>query len=391
MYFRHVNLSFLPDTYESVLLSFSIKTKFEEVDASNLAESSRASHVQQRRSLGILSPGFAKGMQKKRIQPLVSQPTQEKNLNTKIETSTTGPSRRIRRPTMIRRPKLIGKSVEGAAMQAMVASRKRASTNQFKNKTNPSTGTMRAQLKRDSTAGRANRVGKTESNLTKAQTRVPRLVQVEETDKTLILVLNDFLSLSSNARGLFGRSNFIQNKARQILADIWWPQNPSQNIPRSVADFLSFLAPNAWVDVCELPPLPGDIADIFIPTLARWIVATKPGVELLSVSSKTNTRIDSILLCTKIRNIRGTKCCAMIRISIIDPENTQQRHSLVSSEGWVLNLQRRPKSSKTKRRQAKLRSSYFAEKDSAGMDKVLIDVHVSCRSHLVENIFTYYL
>eukprot|EP00978_Attheya_sp_CCMP212_P026922 scaffold89529_cov56-Attheya_sp.AAC.1 len=38
------------------------------------------------------------------------------------------PPRKIRRPTFIRRPKLIGKSVEGAAMQAMAASRARATT-----------------------------------------------------------------------------------------------------------------------------------------------------------------------------------------------------------------------------------------------------------------------
>ena len=39
------------------------------------------------------------------------------------------PTRRIQRPTSIRRPKLIGKSVEGAAAQAMAASRARASAN----------------------------------------------------------------------------------------------------------------------------------------------------------------------------------------------------------------------------------------------------------------------
>lgn len=42
-----------------------------------------------------------------------------------------GPARRIRRPTSIRRPKLIGKSFEGAAVHAVAASRARAS-NRFR-------------------------------------------------------------------------------------------------------------------------------------------------------------------------------------------------------------------------------------------------------------------
>eukprot|EP00537_Pseudo-nitzschia_pungens_P011808 CAMPEP_0172397336 /NCGR_PEP_ID=MMETSP1061-20121228/29932_1 /TAXON_ID=37318 /ORGANISM="Pseudo-nitzschia pungens, Strain cf. pungens" /LENGTH=122 /DNA_ID=CAMNT_0013129459 /DNA_START=231 /DNA_END=595 /DNA_ORIENTATION=- len=119
-----------------------------EVDASNLAETSRDSHLLQRRSLKLLSPGFVETAHRKRtLQPTQTSenpPSKVKENNTKIEIPqngpagpTNGPTRRIRRPTMIRRPKLIGKSVEGAAMQAMAASRKRASTNQFKNVTNP--------------------------------------------------------------------------------------------------------------------------------------------------------------------------------------------------------------------------------------------------------------
>lgn len=287
---------------------------------------------------------------------------------------------------MIRRPKLIGKSLEGAAMQAVAASRKRASTNQFKNKANSSTGTTRAQVNRDPAKARANAVGNMDANLMRSQTRAHRLVEEEKRDETLIRVVNDFFSLCSTAHEQLGRLSFIQSKARLKLADIWWPLSASQSIPKSVVDFLMLLAPNAWNNVCALPPIPGGVSDIFIPTLARWIVAIKPGLELLSVSSslnQTSKRIDSILLCTEIRNIRGTKCCAITRISILDSKSTRQRHPIVRSEGWILNLRRRPKASKRNRRQSNTRSSYFTEKDSAGMDKVLTDVHVSTRIHSV--------
>jgi hypothetical protein len=371
----------------------SIKIKFHEVDASYLADTSRASHLLQRRSLGHLSPGFVEATKKKishqSSNNVEIQPIQDNNKNTKIETSTNVRTRRIRRPTMIRRPKLIGKSVEGAAMQAVAASRKRASTNQFKNKANSSTGTTRAQGNRDPARARANAAGNMESNLMRSQTRAHRLVEEEKRDETLIRVVNDFFSLCSTAHGQLGRLSFIQSKARLKLADIWWPLSASQSVPKSVADFLMLLAPNAWNNVCALPPIPGGVSDIFIPTLARWIVAIKPGLELLSVSSSSNQtnqtskRIDSILLCTEIRNIRGTKCCAITRISVLNSKCTRQRHPIVRSEGWILNLRRRPKASKRNRRQSNTRSSYFTEKDSAGMDKVLTDVHVSTIMHFV--------
>jgi hypothetical protein len=103
-------------------------------------------------------------------------------------------------------------------------------------------------------------------------------------------------------------------------------------------------------------------------------------MKLLSVSSssnRTSKRIDSILLCTETRNVRGAKCCAILRISVLDFKGSRRRRPLVRSEGWVLNFQRRSKTSKRNRRRAKTSSSFFIEKDSAGMDKVLADVHVS--------------
>ena len=364
----------------------SVKTMLHEVNASNLADTSRDSYLLQRRSLGSLSPGLVEATKKKRTQQtpqnLENPSIKGKEKNVKIEISTNGPRRRIRRPTMIRRPKLIGKSVEGAAMQAMAASRKRASTNQFKSITNPSAGNkvpVRPQINKDPGKVRASTVGKTEPNSIRSQAR-PRRVQEEESDETLTRVLNDFSCLCSRPLGQLGRLNLRQSRARLRLADIWWPQSPSQIIPKSVANFLISIAPNAWNDVCALPPLPGGVLDIFIPTLARWIVALTPGLELLSVSSslnQVNKRIDTLLLCTEIRNIRGSKCCAITRISVVDSKSTKHRLPLVRSEGWILNLRRRPKASNKMKRRENMRSSYLTEKDSAAMDKVLTDVHVS--------------
>lgn len=357
--------------------------KFNEVDASNRTLSSRASHVLQRRSLGNLSPGFVDTVNKKRTQQPVRNPetnvTQDKEKKKETEPSPNLPTRRIRRPTMIRRPKLIGKSVEGAAMQAVAASRKRASTNQFKNKTSSTTGTAISQLNKDRTRTRPNIPRKTESTVIRSQSKVKRSVKEEKKDDNWIRLVNDFLSLTKPS-GQKRRLNSTQSKARLKLTDIWWPRSTSQIIPKSVMDFLVLVAPNAWNNVCVLPPLPGGVSDMFIPMFARWIVAIKPGLEILSVSSspnQANKRVDSVLLRTEIRNVRGTKCFAIARISIIDSTKTKQRRPMVRSEGWILNIRRRPTTSKRKRVRANVMSSYLTEKDSAGMDKVLTDIYVS--------------
>jgi len=369
------------------LLSKSIKKIIHEAETSKLANTSRASHLLQRRSLGILSPAFVEAKSKsnkkqssQNLKKIEDSSTQESEKTPKIEisttTTTTGPRRRIRRPTMMRRPKLIGKSVEGAAMQAMAASRQRASTNHFKSKTNPTKGTKlatRPPVNKESNKARVNVV---DSSLI----RSPAGSQEEETDETLSRVKNDFTRLCSAAQGQPERLSSTQSIARLQLLDIWWPQTPSQIIPVSVANFLISIAPNAWNDVCALPPLPGGVLDVFIPTFARYLVALTPSLELLPVSSSlngTNKRIDSLLLCTDIRNIRGTKCCAITRISIINSSSNRQRIPMVRSEGWILNLRRRSKAAQQVKRHVRIKSSYFTEKDSAGMDKVLTDVHVS--------------
>lgn len=367
------------------MLPKSIKKIIHEAETSKLADASRASHLLQRRSLGKLSPGFVEANSKsnkkqssqnlKKTEDSSTQGT-EKTPKIEISTTTTGPRRRIRRPTMMRRPKLIGKSVEGAAMQAMAASRQRASTNHFKSKTNPTKGTKlatRPPVNKESNKARPNVV---DSSLI----RSPAGSQEEETDETLSQVKNDFTRLCSAVQGQSERLSSTQSKARLQLLDIWWPQTPSQIIPLSVANFLLSIAPNAWNDVCALPPLPGGVLDVFIPTFARYLAALTPGLELLPVSSSlngTNKRIDSLLLCTDIRNIRGTKCCAITRISIIDSSSNRQRIPMVRSEGWILNLRRRSKAAQQVKRHGRIKSSYFTEKDSAGMDKVLTDVHVS--------------
>lgn len=288
------------------------------------------------------------------------------------------PPRRIRRPTMIRRPKLIGQSIEGAAMQAVAASRKRASTNQFKNKTSPKP--IRPPITRDATLSRPGLTSSVELGSDRDLTKSNRsLDQNDEVDEILTLVMADSVRLCSTDYGQLRRLSSLHTEGRIRLTDLWWPRSLTQSIPLSVANYLISSAPKGWTDVCSFPPLPGGVENVFIPTMARWIVALTPGFAFLSVSSATDgLEPNSLLLCSSIKNVRGSKCFAVVRIATTSNTKRSRLHvPFVSCEGWVLNLPRRSRTAQKAKPNAAMKATSVMERDSAGMDKTLTDVHVS--------------
>ena len=126
------------------LFPHSVSTRLQGLEQSVYEEVGISSHALQFRTLRLLSPPtkvkeanlIAQNMTSVEY-PKSRSSVKETNAGVPTDKGNNavppGPSRRIRRPVMIRRPKLIGKSVDGAAMQAVAASRKRASSNQFKN------------------------------------------------------------------------------------------------------------------------------------------------------------------------------------------------------------------------------------------------------------------
>jgi hypothetical protein len=279
---------------------------------------------------------------------------------------------------MIRRPKLVGKSVEGAALQAVAASRKRASTNQFKSRTNPPQG---KKAPGNQYASKENSKLRTTPNAAVEKPLTCTLQnRNEERDETLILVMKDFANLCSNKSKQLLRFSSGQQESRLVLASIWIPRLPSQFIPISIAEFLTSIAPKVWDDVCSLPPLPGGVLDIFIPTLARWIIALNPGLELLSVQSSSvrtdGHQANSIFLVSAIRNVHGSKCCAVSKISFLDSASSRQRIPTVKVQGWLLNLKRRSATAQRRKPGSKDKCSLPIEKDSAGMDMLLTQTHV---------------
>jgi hypothetical protein len=365
----------------------SISERLNESELAILRETGRSVGFLQSRCLHILAPssGFH-GV--KENQSILRPATKDRrqspsspNRNKDIHTSENRPARpsKIRRPAFIRRPQLVGKSVKGAAMQAVAASRKRASTYQFKNAATPTKGPPNQKLTRQSSTG--SQTGDHQKSTIDSSvivSRVPGNVQTEqeEQDENLSRVKSDFSLLCSVKQSQLQRRSTLQREALIKLASLWWPQKMIDSVPQAVGKFLVCKAPLAWSDSRPLPPIPTGVQDFFIITFARYVATFTPGLKLvpLTASRFGTTDVDSVLLSSDIKNVRGCKCLAVVLISKVV---SSKGEDVVRCQGMVLTLPRRSKTEQQMKIGANVKSILSSEKDAAGMDKLAADLHVS--------------
>jgi hypothetical protein len=377
-----------------LLLPHSVATRLREADRSNLYAVGHSSHALQLRSLRILSPpsnGLKETTETEKKSTSSYQTDSKKEQKADEEriresesrprtAEANAPTRKIRRPVSIRRPKLIGKSVDGAAMQAVAASRARASTNHFKNAgSTPAKRPPRDTGSRDSSKSSAGRTSAENEDPARASSARPPQASdsSERRDETLVRVTSDFTMLTSAKHLPKRRLCSLQREAMRQLTSIWWPAKENQSIPRSIGDFLISMSPVIWSDACALPPLPRRIADIFPIPFAQWIAAWTPGLAILPMTPRSgpNKLPDSVMLASEIRNVRGCKCLAVVRIARSTVKRKGGSKDIVRSTGWILNLPRR--SNKGPTLDSNATSMRTLEKDSAGMNKLATDLHVS--------------
>ncbi len=298
------------------------------------------------------------------------------------------PARRIRRPAMIRRPKLVGKSFDGAAMQAVAASRKRASTNQFK-KVASTVPTRRPSALTPLKEGGRGSITKaspiqhdaSSKRFGRRPTSSRRQKDRESEDDELTLIKGDFCMACNQKYWELKRQSSLQRESTLLLSNLWWPRQQDHIIPISIATFIVSKSPMAWSDACRFPPFPNGIVNGLVPIFARWITTFAPGVQLLSTkSSSLQPQSDAIFLASNIKNVRGRKCLVVIKLSKIYEKKSLP---MVRCQGWVSVLPRRSRRDLKVKPNANITSSLLLEKDSAGLDKLSSDVHVSSESKLL--------
>jgi hypothetical protein len=133
----------------------------------------------------------------------------------------------------------------------------------------------------------------------------------------------------------------------------------------------------AWCDACRFPPFPSGLDSSFVPIFARWITAFAPNIDVLNTAAVTvgsSKAEDSIILASVIKNVRGIKGLAVIKISKI---NGKRAAPVVRCQGWIVRLPRRTRRENLKKSNNNVINTSFKEKDATGLDKLASDVHVS--------------
>jgi hypothetical protein len=344
----------------------------------------------QNRCLRILAPssGFHEEKENpkspERRKKLSSQPSSLPTTKQHFVNQEDRPTRpsKIRRPISIRRPKLIGKSVEGAAMQAVAASRKRASSNQFRNAATIPTPVKRPPNQKiiyERSRGSLSKNSQKDSTASHLPKAPQNHKEQEEQDEHLNRLKNDFSSLHSSKNNQILRRSSLQSTALLRLISLWWPQKKVHGIPKTVVHFLISKAPLAWSDTRPFPPLPRGTEDFFIGNFARFIAAFNPSLQLLPLTSSKRSgsqRYDSAILFSDIKNVRGCKVMVAVKISKVVSKRLGK--VVVRCQGMILNLPRRGKIEQRLKVGANIKATLASEKDSAGMDKLASNLHVRC-------------
>lgn len=287
-------------------------------------------------------------------------------------------------PHTIRRPKLVGKSVEGSAMQAVARSRARASSGRYKGGNNSSAAPT-AKIE-----GGATTIGRSPSSQTIARKNpdpiVPsqlgddHITTQEQADKELSAA-RKHVDKAVLKHGLV-RLSTLQAAAHQTLTKAHWPIKSTETISLSLAEFIFSVGSLAWKEASTMLPFPEKLIGAFSFSLGQTLAAWTPGFVPVPIRC-SNATGSSFFLMGKTRNLRNCKGFIVVKFCVATVATQGKPIVFVSSEGRVLTLPRR-----TKKDVKVYHSQATIEKCSAGLDKLSADLHtlVGLQGKLLDHV-----
>jgi len=348
-----------------------------------LSSTDQAMHFIQRRSLRDLSPlltANANSAQK----PATAAPSSRRNQRGEVPGSESAssepryserdkrselPPRRAARPTVIRRPKLVGKSVEGAAVHALAASRARASSNIFKGGASAA-GPRKAQIEE------ARPVRQKRPAEKARQSDASSVVRLE--DPALKKAQSAYNSSILSARVGFPRLHTLQQRATLTLLKKLWPAESGQSVHQSALQFLLLNSSFVRCEVSELLPLPNWLQEPFPVTFGQTLCAWYPGLSFLPVTwqSPKSMGTNPVFLVGETRKVRNCRCATVIRLDRFENNTKDKRRTFVRSSTWTLTMSRKSGTKgHLKRNSAQFNNQTLLEKDAAGTDKLSADLN----------------
>lgn len=259
-------------------------------------------------------------------------------------------------------------------MQAVAASRARASNKQRFARGSAASGTNQAQRAHDegSVSTRASSVRKEEKASDRAS--LQKRQALVQADESLTAAKRSFDSQLSSCSATIRQRSSQHWTAVQNLTSLWWPSNDKGTIPRSVCEFVLSRSPRVWSFAREIPAMPPRLLNTFVLSLAQTIRMWRPAISLVPVPSKEVGKGNSVLLMGEMKGVRSCRCMVIFKLSLHPFDGKGRQRHVVRSQGWVTTLQRHQKA----RRKAVLSMDLgLSEKDSAAFDKLSAELHVS--------------
>jgi len=333
---------YLTQNYSRFILSYNWRPDVFSAVASNLKEEDtslldagwRANDLLQRRSLSFLSPSALTAEPQTKRTPLKREKTaQLKEVPvtlTSEESERKETSRRIVRPVSIRRPKLVGKSVDGSAAHAVAASRARAS---FKGsygtntqapgpKGNPNTASINT---RASIGPRKVRDGRDDSR--------PSTIQEKRKGK----VVKEFRARLKGVHSAGRHHTLHQHVTRSFMGALWPHKLGSPPIPVA-GSFLIRQTKLDAVTTAELFPFPPGMFETLTVIFADFLKDSVSGLRIVATSKEDPGLPPTVFLGGEARRMRGLKCFPVLQIDMVRDRDSRQ--FLLRCSTWTVTLQR---------------------------------------------------
>lgn len=346
-----------------------VESTLKKEDASLIEAAARNSDVLQRRSLSFLSPSAEPQNAKVFFQSYKRLPGKDvasKQPQRHISSSEHVPkemNRRAVRPTSIRKPKLVGKSVDGSAYHAVAASRARAA---FK-------GSYGSSVQPSGPGG--NSSTQTPTLRSKVPPRKTRNIrsndesrQTTQEGRRTNRVIEEFRAKATADRPVVRQHTLHQHATQAFLGSLW-PYKTDSPILSVGAEFLISQTNLEDVKTVELLPFPSGMFETFTVAFATFLKQSDADLRIVATSKKDTTLPPEVFLSVEPRKMKCLKCFPVLQLDMIRDRDT--RRLLLRCATWTVALNR---PSKTKSIGGLFHSRQIIEMRASGPDKLATTV-----------------
>ena len=319
--------------------------RMKDLESANSTTLGQTLYSQQRRCLGYLAPPVQRSGLARKTKAEIKQPSKEVKTTAERDDLTRAlesqrdasrPTRRIHRPTFIRQPKLIGKSVEGAAVQAMAASRKRASATRLKTQSARSSISERGSSKTEGA----------ESITTLGNMKEKEKASGRETSRSTISTDSEVERLRADIQAKGGPlhgTRFGTTRQSLQLIQISWFLSERRPVSAEVREMLLQNALPLFSNSCEIMPYTRLLSEDFAPHLAEFVLSyTNKVGQSIVLPTLSNSTLEKGTSCQYLMvSLKNAKVATFIVIRLTVQKAEQRGRGFVAYvDAWVFFLPR---------------------------------------------------